>query len=98
LTRRAFEASSVRLTIRLTPGAGVDRVDGVVDGALRARVAARAVEGAANEALIRLVAASLGVPRSRVALVRGATARVKVIEVAGVDPALVRERWPGVEV
>jgi hypothetical protein len=56
------------------------------------------VEGAANEALIRLVADALGVGRSRVALVRGATARLKVIEVSGVDPTLVRRHWPGVEV
>jgi uncharacterized protein YggU (UPF0235/DUF167 family) len=88
----------VRLAIRLTPNAGVDRVDGVVDGVLRARVAARAVEGAANEALLRLLAASLGVARGRVALVRGATARMKVVEVVGVGATLVRERWPGVEV
>jgi uncharacterized protein YggU (UPF0235/DUF167 family) len=80
------------------PNAGLDRVDGVVEGVLRARVAARAVEGAANEALIRLVAAELGVARGRVAIVRGAKARSKVVELAGVDPALVRERWPGVAV
>jgi len=65
---------------------------------LRARVSARAVEGAANEALIRLVAGELGVARGRVSIVRGATARSKVVEVAGVDAALVRGRWPGVEV
>jgi len=65
---------------------------------LRARVSARAVEGAANEALIRLVAGELGVARGRVSIVRGATARSKVVEVAAVDAVLVRGRWPGVEV
>ena len=65
---------------------------------LRARVAARAVDGAANNALLRLLARELNVAPSSVSIVRGATARTKVIEVEGVDAALVRSRWPGIEV
>ena len=57
------ERDDVRFAVRLTPGAVADRVDGVVDGVLRARVAAPAVAGAANHALVRLIAAELGVPR-----------------------------------
>jgi len=37
--------------VRLVPRAGVDRIDGVVEGALRVRVAAPPVDGAANAAL-----------------------------------------------
>lgn len=69
-----------------------------MDGSLRARVSARAVEGAANQALIRLVATSLGIARGRVTLVRGATARVKQLELEGIEPGLVRSLWPGVDV
>ena len=93
-----MDPPTIRLTIRLTPNAGIDRVDGLVDGVLRARVAARAIDGAANEALLRLLAASLGVARGRVALVRGAKSRIKVVEVQELDPALARERWPGIAV
>jgi len=85
----------VRFSVRLTPRGGQDRVDGVVDGVLRVRVAAPPVDGAANEALVRLLAAELGVARSVVRLVSGATARTKVIEVEGVDVAAVAARWPG---
>jgi len=70
----------------------------VVDGQLRARVTARPVDGAANEALIRLLAAELGVARGRITIVRGATARVKVVEIGGLDAAAIRSRWPGVDV
>jgi uncharacterized protein YggU (UPF0235/DUF167 family) len=66
----------------------------VVDGALRARVSAPAAEGAANQALIRLLAAELGVPRRDVRLVAGAASRTKLVVIDGIDPARVVERWP----
>ncbi len=70
-------------------------MDGVVDGVLRARVAAPAVDGAANQSLVRLLADELDVPRRDVRLVAGATARTKVIAVDGVAAERLRERWPG---
>ena len=85
----------VRFSVRLTPRGGADRVDGVVDGVLRARVAAPAVDGAANQALLRLLADVLDVPRRDVRLVTGTTARTKVIAVAGVGVERLLERWPG---
>jgi uncharacterized protein YggU (UPF0235/DUF167 family) len=76
----------------------VDRVDGVRDGVLLARVAARPVDGAANEALRRLLAAALEIAPSRVRLASGGTSRTKRMELHGVTAELVRSRWPGVEV
>jgi uncharacterized protein YggU (UPF0235/DUF167 family) len=70
----------------------------VLDGVLLARVAARPVDGAANTALLRLLAAELGIARSRVTLRAGAGARSKVVEVVGLDPGTVRSRWPGIGV
>ena len=84
-----------RIPVRLTPRAGTSRVDGVVDGVLRVRVAAPAVAGAANRALLRLIAAELDVPGSAVRLASGQTSRVKLVEVEGVDAAAVAVRWPG---
>jgi len=85
----------VRFAVRLTPRGGADRVDAVIDGALRVRVAAPAVEGAANEALVRLLARELGVGRSAVRILSGASARRKLVAVRGVPAAIVLARWPG---
>lgn len=88
----------MRLAVRLTPGAGVDRIDGVIGGVLRARVAARPVDGAANDALLRLVADALDVPKGRIGLRSGAANRAKVLEIEGVAPERLRSLWPGVDV
>jgi len=87
-------SADVRFAVRLTPRGGADRIEGVVDGGLRARVAAPAVDGAANDALLRLLARELGLPRRDIRLVAGATGRNKVVAVDGISAAGVRRRWP----
>jgi uncharacterized protein len=88
--------SRVRFIVRLTPRSGADRVDGVgEDGSLRARVAAPPVDDAANRALVRLIAHELGLPRTAVRIVSGATARRKTVAVEGLLPAAILARWPG---
>jgi uncharacterized protein YggU (UPF0235/DUF167 family) len=82
----------------LTPRAGSDHVDGAVDGILRAHVSAPAVGGAANQALIRLLADELGIGRHSVRLVAGAAGRQKLIVVEGVEPDTIIARWPGLRV
>ena len=88
----------VRFAVRLTPRAAADRIDGVVDGVLRARVGAPAVEGAANNALIRLVADALGIARRDVRIVAGGTSRQKLMVVEGVSAEAVVAAWPGLKV
>jgi uncharacterized protein YggU (UPF0235/DUF167 family) len=78
------------ITVRVTPRAGRDAVDGWTDdGVLLVRVRAAPAEGAANAAVARVVAKALGVAPSAVAIVRGGRARVKVVAVAGVPAAIV---------
>ena len=57
---------------------------------LRIRLAAPPVDGAANDALVRLLAEQLGVARSSVTIVRGHSGRSKVVEIAGADELAVR--------
>ena len=73
-----------KLPVRLTPGASADRIDGWdVDAegrpVLKVRVRARPIEGEANEALVKLIAKALGVPKSTVAIQRGGQSRTKIL-------------------
>ena len=63
----------------------------MVDGALKVRVAAPPVEGAANAALVAFVAEALRLRRSDVAIVSGERGRVKLLELSG-DPAALLAR------
>lgn len=65
---------------------------------LRVRVAAPPVEGAANQALLRLLADELGVARRDVRLVAGAAGRQKLVVVDGVGSDAVAAHWPGLDV
>jgi uncharacterized protein YggU (UPF0235/DUF167 family) len=85
------EPGGVLLTVRVTPRGGRDGVDGrevLADGkaVLKVRVRSAPTDGAANEAVRRLIAATVARPASAVRLASGATARVKTLAIAG-DPA-----------
>lgn len=85
------EPDGVTLFLRVTPNAGADRIEGVEqrdDGTtvLRLRVKAVPDKGKANAAVMALLAKTLGVPKSAIALVSGDTARLKTLHLAG-DPA-----------
>ena len=69
-----------------------------MDGILRARVAAPAVGGAANQSLLRLLADELGVSRGSVRLIAGAAGRQKLVVVDGLAPESLVARYPGLRV
>jgi uncharacterized protein (TIGR00251 family) len=80
------------LAVRVIPRARRTEIAGRRGDALLVRLAAPPVDGAANEALLLFLSERLGVPRRRLALVRGAASRDKVIEVEGMSAAEVRRR------
>lgn len=83
---------TARLTVHLTPRAARDAVGGFEGETLRVRVTAPPVEGRANAALVRLLAARLGVGQGAVRIVAGQGARTKVVAVDGLTFAAVRAR------
>jgi len=84
--------------VRVTPRAGIDAVDGVgEDGILRVRVRATPTDGAANKAVVRIVAAALDWPPSRVSISSGATSRIKRLVVGGGDTGALESLWPGLQ-
>lgn len=85
----------MRFAVRLTPRAGADQVVGVgKDGALGVRVLAAPHDGEANEALLRLLADKLNIPRAALALVGGAASRRKLIEIDAAYDSRVDGAWP----
>lgn len=85
------------LFVKLQPGASADRIEGWETDpegrpVLKVRVRARPVDGAANDALIRLLAPALDLPRSAVTLERGGQSRLKRLAIAGLDQAEVKRR------
>jgi uncharacterized protein (TIGR00251 family) len=84
-----------RISVRLTPRANVDAIDGWHGAELRARVRRPPVEGEANDALVRLLASALGVAPSCVAIVSGLQSRRKVVELTGVTDDDVRRMLGG---
>ena len=84
--------SGARLSLRVQPRASRNEIAGVAAGAVRVRLTAPPVDGAANEALLRFLADRLDVSRSALTLVSGHTARTKVVEVTGVSAEEVARR------
>ncbi|HVY10349.1 MAG TPA: DUF167 domain-containing protein [Mycobacteriales bacterium] len=80
----------MRVVVRVYPGAARSQVGGRYgEGeppSLVVRVRERAVEGKANEAVLRAVARAFGLPRTRVRLVTGARSRTKLLELDGAEP------------
>lgn len=86
---------AIELTLHVQPGAGRTEVASVHGDALKVRLAAPPIEGRANEALLRFLAASFGVTLKQVILVRGATSRSKTVRI--VAPVERPDRgWPAV--
>jgi uncharacterized protein (TIGR00251 family) len=95
----AAHAQGVTLAVRLTPKSSRDAVEGIEAGAagrsyVKARVRALPSEGAANEALAKLLAKWIGVPRRDVSILSGATSRAKIVLVRG-DTNELAERLRG---
>ena len=82
--------TTVRFRVRLQPRASRNEIAGAHGGALRVRLHAPPVDGAANEALVAFLAERLAVPRRGVRIVSGATSRTKMIEVEGVTSSAVK--------
>ena len=73
----------VTFAVRVAPRSSRNQIVGVAGGALKIKLTAPPVEGAANAALIEFVAEWLGVRRSAVSIVSGDKARNKLVQVKG---------------
>jgi len=81
---------AVTFEVRVAPRSSRNRVLDVHEGALKVALTAPPVDGAANDALRRLLAKLLGVAKSEVEIIRGERARDKVLRVRGIRAVDVR--------
>ena len=77
--------------VQVVPRASRNEIAGEQNGALRVRIAAPPVDGAANEELVRTLALVFGVPRKAVEIISGHTARTKRVRVVGVPARVLNE-------
>ena len=84
--------TALRLQIRLQPRAARNRIVGMHGNALKVQVHAAPVEGAANAALVELLAETFDVPRRAIRILQGTASRSKVVEIDTADPAACRQR------
>jgi len=82
----------VVINVRVTPRATRNEICGEQAGAVRIRLQAPPVEGKANNALLRFLAAQLGIPRRRITVVAGEKGRNKRVLIAGLDAKAVVAR------
>ena len=87
-----MEAVSTRVRLRVSPGANSAHVVGRHGEAWKVRVAAPAEGGRANEAVVRLLAEALSIPREDVSLVSGLGARDKIVQLTGLGPTQIERR------
>lgn len=80
--RKTATPESALLSVRVQPRARRDEIVGWQGGTLRVRVMAPPIDGRANDAVSGVLAEALGVPRSSVGLVSGATGRDKLFRIA----------------
>jgi uncharacterized protein len=87
-TNRSYERDgAVTFSVRIVPRAAATGIFGKHDGALKIRIAAPPVEGAANRELVRFLAKIFKVPQCAVEIVSGANSKNKIIRVSGADVA-----------
>jgi hypothetical protein len=81
------------LPVKVVPRASKNEIVGIgPDGSLKLRVTAPPVEGAANEAVIQLLADALGIPKSNIEIVAGLSNTSKLVSILGIDPLVADEK------
>lgn len=85
MIRFSRQNDAIVFTVRVVPRASRSEIVGEHDEALKIRLAAAPVDGAANEELIKTLARFFEVPKSAIEIVQGATSKTKQIRVSGAN-------------
>jgi len=88
------EGRGLTFAVRVVPRASRSEIAGEYNGALRVRIAAPPVEGAANRELIKVLAKSFKLPQNAVEIVSGANAKNKIVRIRGANAARLEQLVP----
>jgi len=89
--RLTEQADGVVLGVKVVPGASRDRIAGEYDGLLKITVAKAPQHGAANAAVVELLAKQLAIPRQQIVVVQGHTNPRKTLKIQGVTADALRQ-------
>jgi len=84
---RYSQGRGFTFAVRIVPRASRSEIAGEYNGALRVRIAAPPVDGAANRELVRVLAKSFKLPQNAIEIVSGASSKNKMVRVQGADAA-----------
>jgi uncharacterized protein len=85
MIRLTADKDAITFTVRAQPRATKSAIVGEVEGALKLKLAAPPIDGAANEELIRFLAKLFAVPRRNISILSGTTVKTKIIRIAGLS-------------
>jgi uncharacterized protein (TIGR00251 family) len=85
--RYSNQGRALTFAVRVVPRASFSEIVGEHDGALRVRIAAPPVEGAANRELVKVLARSFELPQNAVEIISGANSKTKTVRIRGADAA-----------
>jgi len=84
----------MRINVRVVPRSSKNSIEWE-EGTLKVRLTAPPVDGAANEALLTLLAQRLGLPKRDIHIIQGATGRHKTIEITGMTSQAIEQKIKG---
>lgn len=79
------------IKIKVLPKSSMNEIIGTKDGLLKIKVTAPPVEGAANAAVIKLLAQKFGLKKSQISIVQGQKSKIKTVELTGVDEKFINQ-------
>jgi uncharacterized protein (TIGR00251 family) len=82
--------SDLILNVRVVPRASKSEIVGLLDGALKVRIAAPPVDGAANAELVKLLAKAFGVSKGNVKIVSGDTSKNKRVSISSAANSMIQ--------
>ena len=91
LIRHSQEGRTLKFAVVVVPRASRSEIAGEYDGALRVRIAAAPVEGAANRELQRLLAKKFKLPQNAIEIIAGTHSKRKIVRIDGADAATLEQ-------